>query len=293
MELYTRQAELGIEQEQGVIIVGCGGVGVWAALALALAGVKRLTLFDADELSVHNLNRLPFPASEIGKPKSLALASWLQTLRPEADIQARGMFDPQLHTVEQHKHEHNWVVCATDSLKSRQLVYKWAGEIHANYLELGADGERWTLAPKPPQFSTELELEPGYQSVPVHVGPCMMAGAAAAYYILHYEVPQVSHLGDWIQPKPENSLKWLSVLTTGETRLACEIEQGEQQGEDEQDAHSGQCEIEDRGFICTLPVGHEGAHEAHGISEIIRHTWEGGANEQAQAETERTQGAEG
>jgi hypothetical protein len=192
--LYQRQAAIpGLYPGTSVSLVGCGGVGVWVALSLALAGVGRIDLYDGDTLSLHNLNRYPLPQSFVGEAKSLALAQWLSLLRPEGEFNARGEFNPDLH----YNNILNWVVCATDSLASRLMAHKAATAFGASYLEVGADGEGWSLSPTPPEFSTDLEEVAGYQVTPVHVGPCMMAGAAAAYYILHGRTPVDSHLGRW------------------------------------------------------------------------------------------------
>lgn len=189
--LYERQSTLGL-LAPSVTIIGCGGVGCWVALSLVLGGVKELHLYDGDTLSLHNLNRFPLPPSQNGEMKSVALSRWLGTLRPDIDIRARGKFMNGVHNLET-----SWVVCATDSLKSRQMVYGMAIDYGAYYLEVGADGERWSMSPNPPEFQTELEEEPGYQTVPVHVGPCMMAGAAAAYYVLHNQTLRDSFTVDW------------------------------------------------------------------------------------------------
>lgn len=190
--MYERQIPLNL-RHPSVMLVGCGGVGCWVALSLVLGGVEKLTLFDGDTLSVHNLNRFPLPESSVGEGKSLALSKWLRTLRPNMEIQARGEFDSLLHL----STSSHWLVCATDSLKSRRMCFAFAKSMGMSYLEVGADGEKWTLSPAPPEFSTELEDTPGYQTVPVHVGPCMMAGAAVAYYVLHEVIPVDSHQAGW------------------------------------------------------------------------------------------------
>src|SRR5437899_4274479 len=118
--IYERQASLGL-QASSVMLIGAGGVGCWTALALVLGGVEDISIFDGDTLSTHNLNRFPLPETMVGELKSVALAHWLQTLRPKATIVARGMFDPAIHTVEA-----GWVVCCTDSLKSRLLCHSYA-----------------------------------------------------------------------------------------------------------------------------------------------------------------------
>src|ERR1700675_1984932 len=190
--IYERQATLGLTPPTSVVIVGAGGVGCWVALSLVLGGIEELTIFDGDTISTNNLNRFPLPESQVGELKSVALAHWLETLRPKTSISARAMFDPTMHSITA-----NWLVCCTDSLKSRKICHAYASENGMSYLEVGADGEGWSLSPNPPEFSTDLEGQAGYQTVPVHVGPCMMAGAAACYYILHNCSPVVSHSVKW------------------------------------------------------------------------------------------------
>ena len=191
--LYDRQESLHLVNGISVTLIGCGGVGVWVALALALGGVRRIALYDGDTLSLHNLNRYPLPPTFVGELKSAALAQWISLLRRDGEFNPRGEFNPE-------HHGHNlgdWVVCATDSLASRKMAFAAASHYGSFYLEVGADGETWSLSPNPPEFSTELEDVAGYTVTPVHVGPCMMAGAAAAYYVLHNRRPLDSHSCKW------------------------------------------------------------------------------------------------
>ena len=53
-----------------LLIVGLGGVGSWAAEMLCRAGVGGLTLVDADNVDVTNVNRqMPALTSTVGQPK--------------------------------------------------------------------------------------------------------------------------------------------------------------------------------------------------------------------------------
>ena len=49
----------GLQRLQGahVCVIGIGGVGSWAAEALARSGVGRLTLIDLDHVAESNVNR--------------------------------------------------------------------------------------------------------------------------------------------------------------------------------------------------------------------------------------------
>lgn len=66
-----------------VAVVGVGGVGSWAAEALARSGVGAITLIDADEVCVSNSNRqLHTLASTFGKAKVAVMAERLRGINP-------------------------------------------------------------------------------------------------------------------------------------------------------------------------------------------------------------------
>lgn len=68
-------------------VVGLGGVGSWAAEALARSGVGRLTLIDMDHVAESNLNRqVQALHSTLGAAKGQALAVRLHDISPELSI---------------------------------------------------------------------------------------------------------------------------------------------------------------------------------------------------------------
>ncbi|EQD58875.1 UBA/THIF-type NAD/FAD binding protein, partial [mine drainage metagenome] len=61
-----------------VAVVGVGGVGSWAAEALARSGVGALRLIDADEVCISNTNRQSHALEgNYGKPKVVVLGARL------------------------------------------------------------------------------------------------------------------------------------------------------------------------------------------------------------------------
>ena len=73
-----------------VLVVGTGGVGAYAAEMLCRAGVGRLTLLDADEVSPSNINRqLPALHSTIGRPKVEVLAERFLDINPAVKLCVR------------------------------------------------------------------------------------------------------------------------------------------------------------------------------------------------------------
>ena len=76
-----------------VLVVGTGGVGAYAAEMICRAGVGRLTLVDADEVQITNLNRqLPAMHSTFGQPKVKILADRFRDINPELQVEARAAY---------------------------------------------------------------------------------------------------------------------------------------------------------------------------------------------------------
>ena len=76
-----------------VLVVGIGGVGSWAAEALARSGVGTITLLDGDEICVSNVNRqVQALDGAIGQPKVEALAARLRAIHPAGRVHAVNAF---------------------------------------------------------------------------------------------------------------------------------------------------------------------------------------------------------
>ena len=66
-----------------VLVVGLGGVGAYAAEAIARAGVGTMTIADADAVFESNINRqLPALHSTVGEPKAEVMARRLLDINP-------------------------------------------------------------------------------------------------------------------------------------------------------------------------------------------------------------------
>ncbi len=76
-----------------VTVIGLGGVGSFAAEALARSGIGHLTLVDFDLVCVTNANRqLQAMRGNVGQPKATILAERLRLINPQAEIKAVPLF---------------------------------------------------------------------------------------------------------------------------------------------------------------------------------------------------------
>lgn len=88
---YSRQLEFdralaNIQPNQLNYIIGCGGVGFWLGLILAMQGQQHFVLIDGQYIEKTNLNRLPVPPSWMGVNKAIALRKVMRSLRPVTAI---------------------------------------------------------------------------------------------------------------------------------------------------------------------------------------------------------------
>ncbi len=79
--------------QKRVLVVGLGGVGSFAAEALARSAIGHVMLVDFDDVCVTNTNRqLQAVQGSIGKPKAWLLRDRLRTINPQATIEAQRAF---------------------------------------------------------------------------------------------------------------------------------------------------------------------------------------------------------
>src|SRR6478736_4857056 len=72
-----------------VCVIGIGGVGSWAVEALARSGVGELTLIDADEVCVSNVNRQSHALEgEFGRPKVDVVGERVRAVNPQIKVHA-------------------------------------------------------------------------------------------------------------------------------------------------------------------------------------------------------------
>ena len=120
--LYGREGLAAFRQAH-VAIVGLGGVGSWAAEALARSGVGTLTLIDMDDICVSNTNRqLHALEGQYGRTKTDAMAERLRAINPSADIRVHFGFLTPRNVQELIPPEMTGVVDAIDSIKAKAAL---------------------------------------------------------------------------------------------------------------------------------------------------------------------------
>ncbi len=109
-------------QNSHVAVVGVGGVGCWAAEMLARSGVGQITLIDADELCVTNINRqIHALDSTVGQSKVQVMANRIKDINPDCQVVCHETFF-MAKTADELLIEYDYLIDAIDSIKHKVLL---------------------------------------------------------------------------------------------------------------------------------------------------------------------------
>lgn len=113
-----------------VLLFGLGGVGSYAAEALARAGVGTLTLVDGDTVAVSNINRqLPALHSTLGRPKTEVVAERIADIDPTISVTQKYLFYSADTAEEVSFSGVTYVADAIDTVTSKILLIQRAREL--------------------------------------------------------------------------------------------------------------------------------------------------------------------
>jgi len=127
-------------QNATVVVAGLGGVGSWAAEALARTGIGHLVLVDFDHIAESNTNRqLHAMEGQYGKAKVEAMTQRILQINPEIQITAYDEFlEPE--NLDRIIPANAYVLDATDSVQTKIALSVWARENHRALVMCGAAG---------------------------------------------------------------------------------------------------------------------------------------------------------
>ncbi|MEW9500534.1 tRNA threonylcarbamoyladenosine dehydratase [Jeotgalibacillus marinus] len=117
----------GIELLKGktVAVLGIGGVGSFAAEALARSGVGRLILVDKDDVDITNVNRQVIALlSTVGQPKADLMKERIADINPECEAISLKMFYTEETYEEFFSYKPDFVVDASDTISFKIHLIK-------------------------------------------------------------------------------------------------------------------------------------------------------------------------
>jgi tRNA A37 threonylcarbamoyladenosine dehydratase len=129
-----------------VCVIGIGGVGTWAAEALARSGVGALTLVDLDEICVTNINRQSHALTDtVGRAKVAVMAERIRAINPDCRVVAEQMFFNEQTAEGLLAPKFDFVLDAIDNVPNKVLLLVRCRENRFPVVACGGAGGRREL----------------------------------------------------------------------------------------------------------------------------------------------------
>lgn len=110
-----------------VAVFGIGGVGSYAAEALARSGVGGIALFDDDAVCVTNINRqLVATFSTVGRPKVEVMRDRILDINPEAKIEVNAVFYGSENADQYDLSRYAYIIDAIDTVSCKLVLIERA-----------------------------------------------------------------------------------------------------------------------------------------------------------------------
>jgi len=161
------------------LVIGCGGIGFWLAVSLAMMGAQDFILVDGQTIDNSNLNRLPVPQTWLGQNKAIALRKLIRFLRPATRIaclsahiteETLGVIPKMLTATRTHTNIYN-VWDTTDNAIIQRKIYDFVLEMRktpnmrgVKYRKIGYEAWKVGNYAKWDIWTDEDEYQAGYRT---------------------------------------------------------------------------------------------------------------------------------
>ncbi|HHE6470429.1 TPA: tRNA cyclic N6-threonylcarbamoyladenosine(37) synthase TcdA [Providencia rettgeri] len=138
--LYGQHA-LHLFARSHVCVIGIGGVGVWAAEALARSGIGHITLIDMDDICVTNTNRqLHAIRSTVGQPKVDVMKNRILEINPECVVNVIDDFITVDNVAHYLDAGFDYVIDAIDSVRPKAALLAYCRRFKIPVITTGGAG---------------------------------------------------------------------------------------------------------------------------------------------------------
>lgn len=124
-----------------VCVIGIGGVGSWAAEALARSAIGHITLIDLDHVAESNANRqIHALGDEFGKAKVIAMAERIHAINPACEVTTVEEFVALDNLDTLLGQGYDYVVDAIDQTRIKAAIIAWCKAQAVNLITTGSAG---------------------------------------------------------------------------------------------------------------------------------------------------------
>lgn len=137
------EAGLAKLQAAHICVIGIGGVGSWAAEALARNAVGTITLIDLDNIAESNVNRqLHAVDGAFGKAKVTAMRERIHSINPRAQVHEIEDFVTQENVTEMLGGYYDGIIDCIDDARAKMAIAAFCKANHIPFVTTGGAGGR-------------------------------------------------------------------------------------------------------------------------------------------------------
>lgn len=126
-----------------VLVIGLGGVGGYVVESLTRSGIGELILVDSDVVDITNINRQIIATDEnIGKLKTECFKERIRSINPDCKVTIYSEFLDESNYLDILDNKVDFIVDAIDSVKSKELIIKYALDNDINIISSMGTGNR-------------------------------------------------------------------------------------------------------------------------------------------------------
>lgn len=138
--LYGQPA-LALFSQAHICVIGIGGVGSWAAEALARSGIGAITLIDMDDVCITNTNRqIHALTSSVGQAKTAIMAERILAINPECRVTCIDDFITPDNIATLIPHDFSYVIDAIDSVRPKAALLAYCRRYKIPVITTGGAG---------------------------------------------------------------------------------------------------------------------------------------------------------
>lgn len=122
-------------------VIGIGGVGSWAAEALARSGVGRISLIDHDDIALSNMNRQLHTTDEsLDRSKVEVMAERIRAINPGCDVSAIDDLLSENNLVRYMEPGYDYVIDCIDSIRHKAALINYCSRHKIPIITTGGAG---------------------------------------------------------------------------------------------------------------------------------------------------------
>lgn len=142
-ELLYGKDKVDLLRDSTILILGLGGVGGYVVESLSRCGVGKLILVDFDKVDLTNINRQIIATSDtIGSYKADLFKERIKLINDKCKVDVVKEFIDENNYLKLFSEKIDFVVDAIDSIKTKEIIIKYALDNNINIISCMGTGNR-------------------------------------------------------------------------------------------------------------------------------------------------------